>query len=290
MGKIIDSAVDFGIQIANDNRHGYDQINRWGPEFDCSSLTITCYQQAGVRFKEAGATYTENIVGAAEKCGFENVIKTVGLSSGKGIKKGDICLNRKNHVVLAATDGGSRLINASSNEFGRITGGKPGDQTGREIYVRSSWYNYPWDYIYRLTSDTDIVIPTPPILVVSGPVAVVQAWLKATYNPYLVVDGVFGPITFGTIVQAVQKEIGVKVDGDFGPISKKAFPVLKLGARCNLVKLTAAMLICRGYPVQAGLTDYYSTAFANDVYNYQVKMGLQRDREAGRETAYKLFR
>lgn len=44
--------------------------------------------------------------------------------------------------------GNGQIVQASSNEFGRATGGKPGDQTGREITTRS-YYNYPWDDILR---------------------------------------------------------------------------------------------------------------------------------------------
>ena len=34
-------AVNFMIDTANDNTHGYDQIHRNGPDYDCSSLVGT---------------------------------------------------------------------------------------------------------------------------------------------------------------------------------------------------------------------------------------------------------
>lgn len=40
------------------------------------------------------------------------------------------------------------IANASSNEYGKITGGKAGDQTGGEFRVRS-WYNGSWDYYFE---------------------------------------------------------------------------------------------------------------------------------------------
>ena len=43
----IQKAIEWAVSIANDSRHGYDQRNRWGPDFDCSSLVITAYKQAG---------------------------------------------------------------------------------------------------------------------------------------------------------------------------------------------------------------------------------------------------
>ena len=32
-----EKAVTWAIEIANDPAHGYDQDNRWGPDYDCSS-------------------------------------------------------------------------------------------------------------------------------------------------------------------------------------------------------------------------------------------------------------
>ena len=35
-------------ELAKDNSHGYDQIHRWGPDYDCSSAVITSWEIAGV--------------------------------------------------------------------------------------------------------------------------------------------------------------------------------------------------------------------------------------------------
>ncbi len=43
----INTAVEWALQIANDNSHGYDQGNRWGPDYDCSSLLIQAWENAG---------------------------------------------------------------------------------------------------------------------------------------------------------------------------------------------------------------------------------------------------
>ena len=47
----IEKAVTWALAIANDNTHGYDQQYRWGPDYDCSSLIISAWQQAGVPVK-----------------------------------------------------------------------------------------------------------------------------------------------------------------------------------------------------------------------------------------------
>ena len=46
--QVIEDAVEWTIGIANDDSHGYDQTNRWGPDYDCSSLIIQAWQNAGV--------------------------------------------------------------------------------------------------------------------------------------------------------------------------------------------------------------------------------------------------
>ncbi len=144
--SVIDTAVNYMIQIANDSSHGYDQANRWGPNYDCSSLVITAYQKAGTGVKDAGATYTGNMYNAFLKQGFKDVTSSVNLATGKGLKKGDVLLNKSHHTAMMID--ATRLAQASINEKGGITGGKTGDQTGGEINIRS-YYNYPWNCILR---------------------------------------------------------------------------------------------------------------------------------------------
>lgn len=45
-----------------------------------------------------------------------------------------------------------RIGHASIDENGHITGGKVGDQTGKEICIRT-WYNKGWDYYIECTDD-----------------------------------------------------------------------------------------------------------------------------------------
>lgn len=144
--SVIDKAVAFMLDIAADNKHGYDQANRWGVDYDCSSLVITAYQNAGAKVKSAGATYTGNMKPAFLKCGFKDVTKSVNLNTGAGLAKGDVLLNIKSHTAMYVGNG--KIAQASINEKGTVTGGLTGDQTGREI-ATSSYYNYPWDCVLR---------------------------------------------------------------------------------------------------------------------------------------------
>lgn len=159
MGKVTD-AVAWALAIANDNTHGYDQNNRWGPNYDCSSLIIQAYENAGVPVKTNGATYTGNMVKAFKKSGFIDVTSQVNLSTGEGIITGDVCW-KSGHVEMCSRAG--YLVGAHINENGTITGGVSGDQTGNEISERT--YYSGWKTVLRYpeteTGDTPTPTPTP---------------------------------------------------------------------------------------------------------------------------------
>ncbi|MBQ3425868.1 MAG: N-acetylmuramoyl-L-alanine amidase [Clostridia bacterium] len=149
---VIDKAVQWAIDIANDSSHGYDQGSRWGPDYDCSSFVISAYEYAGAGTRSGGATYTGDMKRVFTKCGFTDVTKSINLNTGSGTKKGDVLLNEAHHTALVIADGG-KIVHASINEKNTTKGGKPGDQTGSEICVRS-YYNKPWDCVLRY-SGTD---------------------------------------------------------------------------------------------------------------------------------------
>lgn len=143
-----EKAIQWMVQTANNPRNGYDQIHRWGErgDYDCSSAVITAWQTAGVPVKSAGATYTGNMYSAFKKCGFVDATQSVNLTTGTGLVRGDVLLNRRSHTAMYI--GSGQIVQASINEKGTATGGSPGDQTGKEFLVRS-YYNYPWDYVLR---------------------------------------------------------------------------------------------------------------------------------------------
>lgn len=137
----IESAISWAIAIANDDSHGYDQTNRWGADYDCSSFIISAWEQAGVPVKTNGATYTGNMKSVFLETGFE-------LADLTSLERGDVLLKENKHTVMYIGDG--QIVHASINEKGTTTGGVTGDQTGKEICVRS-YYNYKggWDCVLR---------------------------------------------------------------------------------------------------------------------------------------------
>lgn len=136
-----EKAVEWALSIARDDSHGYDQTSRWGKDYDCSSLVISAFKQAGVPLT---CTYTGNMRSDMLMNGF--VPAPVNLATGEGLQVGDVLLNEKNHTALYIGNG--QLVHAAGNEFGGATGGKTGDQTGKEIST-TRYFNFPWDMVLR---------------------------------------------------------------------------------------------------------------------------------------------
>lgn len=216
----IDIACDWAVGIAKDDSHGYDQIHRWGEDpdgsFDCSSLVISTFENAGFKVKEAGATYTGNMKEAFRKCGFE-VIPYKKLMT---LKRGDVVLNERHHVVLYL--GGGQIVQASINEKGTTTGGRPGDQTRREIFVGGFYqYSKGWDVVLRYpeTEGDKIVNVSLPELhegMNRPEVGMVQTLLKGLgfkglNNRVLKIDNDFGPSTSKAVTD-FQKSVGLNPD------------------------------------------------------------------------------
>lgn len=184
----IENYVQNAINIANNNSHGYSQVNRWGKDYDCSSLVITVVENAGIPVKsKGGATYTGNMLSAFKKCGFTDVTNRVNLATGSGLVRGDILLNRTHHTEIYIGNG--KNVGAHISETGGVTG-KTGDQTGKEICT-NNYYNFPWTNVLRYTAEETTVgkkdVDTIAHEVIAGKwgngAARVQRLRRAGYNP-----------------------------------------------------------------------------------------------------------
>jgi cell wall-associated NlpC family hydrolase len=149
--QIIENAVEWAVSIANDDAHGYTQDldKRWGPDYDCSSLLIQAYENAGVPVKTEGASYTGNMESVFTSCGFDSFV----YSSNIELIKGDVLL-RNGHTAMYIGNG--EIVSAHINEFGETTGGQTGDQTGKEINVSSFATSGSWDIVLRLPTNGNI--------------------------------------------------------------------------------------------------------------------------------------
>lgn len=145
---IPERAVEWALNIARDDTHGYDQASRWGPDYDCSSLVITAYKRAGVPLT---CTYTGNMRSDMLYHGFMEA-QDVNLATGAGLQVGDVLLNVVHHTAMYV--GSGKIVHAAGNERGGATGGQPGDQTGKEIST-TGYFNFPWDYVLRYARKED---------------------------------------------------------------------------------------------------------------------------------------
>ena len=127
----IETAVAWAEQIAANDRHGYSQSHRNGPDYDCSSMVGTALSKA--RFAVTKYSTTRNLESQLIKCGFKKCHAPW--------KRGDIHLAAGHHVTMS-TDA-SHIVHASQSENGGIDG-ETGDQTGREICVRP-YYSLPYE-------------------------------------------------------------------------------------------------------------------------------------------------
>lgn len=124
--------VQWAINIANDNSHGYSQCNRTGPDYDCSSLVWYSLLNSGYSASELGSYpfNTSNEGSILTSIGF----KKYNYNSGE-LQKGDILVNA-DHTAIYIGDG--QVVEASLSENGGICG-EVGDQTGNEIRVTSNY-------------------------------------------------------------------------------------------------------------------------------------------------------
>lgn len=144
--SVIETAVNWAVSIANDPSHGYDQTSRDGPNYDCSSLICWAYYNAGLNTRPGYTPATGTMRTVFLNAGFIDVTGQVNRATQEGLLRGDVLLVPGEHTEMYLGNG--QNVAASINELGTTTGGQSGDQTGREIWVRS-YYNYPWTYVLR---------------------------------------------------------------------------------------------------------------------------------------------
>lgn len=216
----IDKYIAYMTELVTNPKHGYDQIHRWGPDYDCSSSIISSVQNgAGIPVKDKGATYTGNMRAAFKKCGFVDIPFKKGMT----LVRGDILLNEIHHTAMYVGD--NKVAQFSINEKGKTTGGASGDQTGRESSIGPFYvYSKGWDYVLRYqekeVQTVDISMPVLQKGSQCAEVGTVQVLLnqlgyRGSNGRSLVVDHVYGS-NCEYAIKNFQKAAGMNPDGVCG--------------------------------------------------------------------------
>ena len=156
-----DMIAEIAERIAEDDSHGYSQPNREGTggiqtlclsdgslvsvhtgDYDCSELVRTCVAGAGLVDWDYWASYmwTGNEDAVLREAGFIRVDYDPDY-----LVRGDI-LWKTGHTGVYLGD--YMMADAHGDEYGGIDGPNTGDQTGREIEIRSVW-NCNWTRAYH---------------------------------------------------------------------------------------------------------------------------------------------
>ena len=124
--------IQWAVDIANDESHGYSQCKRNGPDYDCSSLVYYSLLNSGYSQAELGNNpfNTGNESKVLTGIGFVryNYVESE-------LQSGDI-LWKVGHTGMYVGDG--QVVEAVQNENGKICGGESGDQTGSVIVVHAN--------------------------------------------------------------------------------------------------------------------------------------------------------
>jgi hypothetical protein len=145
------------------------------------------------------------------------------------MKKGDVVW-KSGHVEMISAPG--YLVGASINENGEVTGGITGDQTGKEIRVRS-YYNYPWTTVLRYPGGSSGGFTPPTPISANRYLTLEEMQINATYIYWYLTDrgwtinaiaGMLGNMqTESTINPGIWQNLAVGVGPAFGLVQWDPF-------------------------------------------------------------------
>ncbi|MDE5767994.1 MAG: SH3 domain-containing protein [Oscillospiraceae bacterium] len=151
LSEEMECALQWAIQTANDDSHGYSQVNRWGnPDYDCSSFVICALRSAGIPTLDADTT--RNLKANLTAGNFTWIPRgSRALSDTDWLERGDILLSNGHTEIYL----GNRKTVAAHQNYGYS---KSGDQNGKEISVGNYWYDNKygnWQGVLRYYHNSD---------------------------------------------------------------------------------------------------------------------------------------
>ena len=150
-GNANKAALAWAVDIANDDRYGYSQSTRWGnPNYDCSSLVISAYENAGIPVhSKYGANTTYNMKKAFLESG---QFEWIPINEVKYIYPGDVFLDEDSQTEMyygKGSEGEFLNVGAHTNRDGR-----DGDSSGTEINIKTSGHH--WDGVLHYVGNKNV--------------------------------------------------------------------------------------------------------------------------------------
>lgn len=186
-------------------------------------------------------------------------------------------------------EAGKELVTYLKNKYGIST-----VQRHRDVCATSCpGDKFPFDEIANSEAN-DEIIPQPQKSENKGNVARIQSTLNEGYGLNIAVDNIYGNETRKALVKGLQTELNkqygsnLAVDGIFGANTYNACINVRKGAEGNITYLIQAMLICKGFDIEAD--SIFGSATESAVKEFQSRNGLSADGIVGKNTFNKLFK
>ncbi|MCR5834072.1 MAG: C40 family peptidase [Selenomonadaceae bacterium] len=171
----VESAVQFAIDIANDNTHGYSQGaenatasnpytgSRESPDYDCSSLVYHSFEHGGFKIIEAwrnNPEYMARYQGQQYSGDADTIFDDLSVEGGwkkfswyeikDNLQRGDILCNPETHVAIYIGDGKTVEARGVNNPTGAGRY-ETGDQGGEIDFYNA--YGRNWTEVYRYVGE-----------------------------------------------------------------------------------------------------------------------------------------
>ena len=184
---------------------------------------------------------------------------------------------------------GKELVTYLKNKYGIST-----VQRHKDVCATSCpGDKFPFDKITNSEASNEVV-SQPQESENKGNVAKIQSTLNERYGSNIAVDNIYGNETRKALVKGLQTELNkqygsnLAVDGIFGTNTYNACINVRRGAEGNITYLIQAMLICKGFDIEAD--SIFGPATESAVKEFQSRNGLSADGIVGKNTFNKLFK
>ena len=286
---------------------GYDQYERFSfnpardgltvipnRECDCSSSCSAIAKAGGFNVDMRDPIYTGNFKNKLIEAGFA-ALDVRGWSQSKlyaAVSGGDFLLG-PGHVVYIREP--NRWWSAENDERGQKNSGRAGDQTGMEARYRNPYMrSRGWEWILRpaIVADPLVAVTPPPSVDTVTPLKPRQIeWRNPSTDFVRIVQRIVGVNPtgyYGTVtkrrVSALQANLGVEADGQFGAGTAEAYLLSQPNMHAKSAGLHEPAVMLLQWIVRSKVDGDFGPLTEADLKQAQAWAGLTPDGNAGADT------